>query len=301
MAKRSSPPGVVLRAEGLRRDYGGVRCLHSVDLVIREGRVLGLVGRNGAGKTTLLRILAGALQPTAGRVWRPPGLRVGFAPEGDGALYSELTVRSYLRLMAGLTEAGAGFGPDEVIEAMGLAERAHQEIRALSRGFRQRVLLGQALLGAPQVLLLDEPLNSLDPIQIAEMCRLLTALPWSPAVVVSSHIVSHLLDIAEEIVLVANGEVVRAGTVAEFAVSGSGIGVTARALSPATPVAAALGTLVPSPSKIVERGGVTWITVPVTGGMAADQVAVRVLEALVAAKIKVLEIAPRQLRIAERV
>ena len=152
-----------------------------VDLEVRRGEVTGLVGRNGAGKTTLLRMLAGALLPTEGRVWRAAGLRAGLAMDRDVALYSDMPVGAYLSCMARLGPSGAGGPePDEAADWLGLADRRRQEIRTLSRGYRQRVLLAQALLGAPDLILLDEPLNSLDPVQIAEVSALLRSLPWGP-------------------------------------------------------------------------------------------------------------------------
>lgn len=207
---------VLLRVEGVDKRYGSAPALTGVQFQLCKGHITGLIGRNGAGKTTLLRLLAGCIKPSAGHISRQPGVRIGFAPDRDEALYLDQTVVEYLRLMSRLAAPSPVLGPAEVIEMLGLENRAHQEIRTLSRGYRQRVIVGQAFLGAPEIILLDEPLNSLDPTQAADVVRLIQALPWKPAVVISSHVFSQLIEIVHDVAVLGDGRILAHKKLAEF-------------------------------------------------------------------------------------
>ena len=310
MAEQDSaaPPEVLLRAEGLGKSYGAAVAVAGVDLEVRRGEVTGLVGRNGAGKTTLLRMLAGALLPTEGRVWRTAGLRAGLAMDRDVALYSDMPVGAYLSCMARLGPSGAdGPGPDEAADWLGLADRRRQEIRTLSRGYRQRVLLAQALLGAPDLILLDEPLNSLDPVQIAEVSTLLRSLPWGPAVVVSSHVVAHVLDLVDDVAVMSSGALVARGPLAGFFGPHGDGAVPAVTLAVAAAEADVRSALEPAfrLDEVATRGGVTRAVVrpgPAgPAGVSADALAADVLRRLAAQGLPVVEAQPRRLLLTEYV
>src|SRR5712691_814580 len=183
MSQPSQPApidGSIVSIESVSKLYGSVAAVNDVTLEVRRGEVLGLLGPNGSGKTTLLRMLTGYLSPTAGRLSvdgfdterqrMEARRRIGYVPESL-PLYSHMRVREFLRFMArlrGLDAAAASAAVAEVALQVGLSDRLTAPIRTLSRGYRQRVAIGQALVHRPEILVLDEPTNGLDPRQIIE-------------------------------------------------------------------------------------------------------------------------------------
>jgi len=211
--------GVVAR--GLTRQFGDVTALGGLDLVVPYGRVTALVGPNGAGKTTLLLILATLLAPDAGEV-RVAGCdpvtdaagvraRMGWMPDVFG-VYDQLTVREYLAFFAAayrLDSARASRRIAETLAVTHLDEYAARPVQVLSRGQKQRLALGRALLHEPPVLLLDEPASGLDPRSRIELRDLLRGLAdRGVAVLVSSHILTELEEIADRVVFVTGGRTV---------------------------------------------------------------------------------------------
>ncbi len=205
---------------GIEMAYGPRRVLAGVDLRIGPGEAVLLVGRNGAGKTTLLRIACGFLDPVAGNVEvdglsmardrRAAQSRIGYLPEHAPAPH-EITVRDHLRLRArkkGLAAAAAARAVDGVLDALSLTPEAARPIGVLSKGYRQRVGLADALLGDPPLLMLDEPTSGMDPIQTRELCERLAALAGKRAVLVSSHAVSDLETVARRVVVLAAGSLI---------------------------------------------------------------------------------------------
>ena len=150
----------------INKSFGSQQVLRDVCLEIPEGQVIGLLGPNGAGKSTLMKILMGLWRADSGTVEVPE--RIGYLPENN-PLYEEMYVTEYLEFMAGLTSAGSKDGLSALIELVGLTPERHKHIRELSKGYRQRVGLAQALLGDPQLLILDEPTTGLDPNQLVEI------------------------------------------------------------------------------------------------------------------------------------
>jgi ABC-2 type transport system ATP-binding protein len=209
----------VLHLTGIAKAFGARRALAGVTLEVAAGEAVLLVGRNGAGKTTLLRIATGYLDPDAGTV-TVDGVdlardrvraqrRLGYLPEHAPAP-AELTVRDHLRLRARLK----GCGDDAVDRAMAtaaVASEAGRRIGVLSKGFRQRVGLADALLGDPPLLVLDEPTSGMDPIQTRELRAHLTEAARARAVLVSSHAVGDLAPLATRIAVLREGELVAAG------------------------------------------------------------------------------------------
>ncbi|PIY20137.1 MAG: ABC transporter, partial [Deltaproteobacteria bacterium CG_4_10_14_3_um_filter_60_8] len=186
----------------LEKSYGDVKALAGISFAVKPREVIGLLGPNGAGKTTLMKILAGFLHPEAGTA-RIGGYDVledpvavqamlGYLPE-NAPLYPELSVQAHLKMMAdlrGIPAAEQRRKLSVAVHAVGLADRLTRPVSTLSKGFRQRVGLAQAILHNPRLLILDEPTNGLDPTQIVEVRHLIRKLARHSTVMVSTHILS---------------------------------------------------------------------------------------------------------------
>ena len=209
------PPVIV--ADQLTKWYGPRLAVDRVSLEVGAGEVMGLLGPNGSGKTTILRILTGYLRPSAGTA-RIAGLdvvhdslaargRVGYVPE-DAPLYGWMSVREFLLFMArikGLSRQAAPTVVGGVVERLALGDVQGLLIGKLSRGYRQRVAIGQALLGDPALLILDEPTNGLDPRQIIEMRGHIRSLAGERTVVVTSHILGEIERVADRVAILLGG------------------------------------------------------------------------------------------------
>jgi ABC-2 type transport system ATP-binding protein len=213
-----------LVVRGLRKEYAdGFVAVSHVDFTVERGQVVGLLGPNGAGKTTSLRVLLGITQPTKGEILvfghrLIPGAdvltRVGALVEGPGFL-PHLSGLENLRLFwrtTGRPEADAHL--DEALEIAGLGDAIHRKVRKYSHGMKQRLAIAQAMLGLPELLVLDEPTDGLDPPQIAEMRRVLRAYATDGrAVLVSSHLLAEVEQTCTHVVVMHKGEVVADGPV----------------------------------------------------------------------------------------
>lgn len=219
----------MIEARGLCRDFGRVRAVDDVSFVAAPGVVTGFLGPNGAGKTTTLRLLATFLAPTAGTavvagfdvVAAPLEVRrrIGYLPE-NAPLPGELRVGEYLRLRAevkGLERGAVRRAIGEALERLALGSVERRLIGDLSRGYRQRVGLADALLGDPPVLLLDEPTGNLDPEQVRRVRALLGELARERTVFVSTHLLAEAERVCGALVIVAGGRVVATGTPEEIA------------------------------------------------------------------------------------
>jgi ABC-2 type transport system ATP-binding protein len=206
---------------GLTKEYAGVRVVDGVSFTAEPGRVTAFLGPNGAGKTTTLRMLLGLVEPSRGSAeiggvrylgMADPLRRVGAVLEANGA-HEGRTGRDHLRVLcraAGLPATRA----DEVLAAVGLSQAGGQRVRAYSLGMRQRLGVAAALLGDPQVLILDEPGNGLDPAGLRWMRTLIRSLAASGrTVLVSSHQLAEVGQLADDLVVVAAGRVAAAGPV----------------------------------------------------------------------------------------
>ncbi len=214
----------MLALAGINKAFGAWRALTDVSLTVAAGEAVLLVGRNGAGKTTLLRIATGFLDPDGGEVTidgvamardrAGAQRRLGYLPEQAPAPH-ELTVRDHLRLRAhqkGLRDVPAAVQAS--LAAAAITGEAGRPIGTLSKGFRQRVGLADALLGAPPLLVLDEPTSGMDPIQTRQLCEHLIAAATrrSCGVLVSSHAVADLEPLAARVVVLDRGKVIADGT-----------------------------------------------------------------------------------------
>ena len=209
------PP--VVRVEQLTKYYGARRAVSDVSFDMGPGEVMGLLGPNGSGKSTILRILTGYLQPSSGRaqvcgfdvVAQSLQARqcVGYVPE-DVPLYAQMRVHEFLTFMGrlrGLEGAACARATEEVIERLSFGHYRQQLIGKLSRGYRQRVAIAQALLGRPKLLVLDEPTNGLDPRQIIEVRELIRALANDMAILVTSHILVEIERVAQRVAILLEG------------------------------------------------------------------------------------------------
>ena len=214
----------MIEVTGLTKYYGPTRAVYDLDFTIDSGDIVGFLGLNGAGKTTALKILAGFLLPTAGNVRiggvdllaQPEVLRarIGFLPE-DPPLYNEMTVRSYLGYLGRLrgmsgTDVAGRIGT--VIERTALQEVVNDGIGTLSLGYRKRVGIAQAIIHDPQLLILDEPISGLDPVQIVEMRKLIKGLGGDHTILISSHILSEVEETCDHLLVLSEGELVAQGT-----------------------------------------------------------------------------------------
>ncbi len=202
---------------GVSKRYGATLALDSLDLEIREGEVFGLLGPNGSGKTTFIRLLSGYLLPTQGRLEicgcdaveqsRRARQLIGYVPEA-APVYGHMRVREFLDFMArlrGLTGRAVGEAVDRVIGALALETVASRPARTLSRGFRQRTAIAQALVHDPALLILDEPANGLDPRQIIEIRDLIRGLAGRHTVLMSSHVLSEVARTADRVGILLDG------------------------------------------------------------------------------------------------
>lgn len=208
----------MIEAKTLTKNYGTTRALRGVSFAIADNEVVGLLGPNGAGKTTLMKVLTGYLHPSAGRATidgidvleRPRSVqaRIGYMPE-NAPLYQDMLVQEYLALIAELRGIApskrVGLIGDAVVRT-GLRDYLVRPIGQLSKGYRQRVGLAQAILHEPQVLILDEPTSGLDPTQIVEIRKLIAELAQSATVLLSTHILSEVELTCERALIIADGE-----------------------------------------------------------------------------------------------
>lgn len=218
----------MIKVEHLTKKYGEVLALDDLSFDIEEGQVYGFLGPNGAGKSTTMNIMTGCLSATAGSVTigghdvfeEPDAAKrlIGYLPE-QPPLYMNETPLEYLRFVGeakGLRGAELTAQIEEVAEQAGTSDVMRRRIGDLSKGYRQRVGIAQALLGEPRVIILDEPTVGLDPIQIIEIRDLIRSLGRSHTVILSSHILSEVQAICDKILIIAHGRLVAFDTPAKL-------------------------------------------------------------------------------------
>lgn len=193
-----------VRIEHLNKHIGRQHVLRDISLTIRDGEVIGLLGPNGAGKSTLMKIMVGLWEADGGSKVDVPSTH-GYLPE-QNPLYPDMYVREYLRFMECLT-GGAGDEVESLIDRVGLTAEAHKRIGELSKGYRQRVGLAQALLGNPELLILDEPTTGLDPNQLADIRALIRDLGRDRTVILSTHILQEVSAVCSRVVILDHGQI----------------------------------------------------------------------------------------------
>lgn len=240
----------MIEASHLVKKYGANMALDDVCVKAEKGRVLGLLGQNGAGKTTLLSILTGYLAPTSGSVsldgfdplLEPMRARrlLGYMPEHP-PLYDEMTVQEYLRfaaLLKGVRSGASEAHIREVMEITGLSDMQSRKLGNLSKGYRQRASMAQALCGDPETLLLDEPTSGLDPKQITEIRELIRSLAHDHTIVFSSHMLPEVQQLCDDVVILHRGKVRLFAPLADIGENGGvtllcTLGAPAKKLEPA--------------------------------------------------------------------
>ena len=205
-----------IKVENISKVYGSQKALHEVSFEIQKGEIVGFLGPNGAGKSTLMKILTGYIPQTSGNAKicelsvsensLEAKSKIGYLPEHN-PLYLDMYVREYLEFVANIY----GVSHDRIdlmIEKTGLQKEKHKLIGSLSKGYRQRVGLTQALIHDPEVLILDEPTTGLDPNQLVEIRRLIKEVGKEKTVMLSTHIMQEVEAICDRVIIINKGEIV---------------------------------------------------------------------------------------------
>lgn len=216
----------MIQLQNLVKDYGNLRAVDHINFQINDGEILGFLGPNGAGKSTTLKMITCFLSPSKGNIIvedynvldNSQDVRklIGYLPENN-PLYLEMTVYDYLSFVAEIREI-KNFKKrfKEVIEQCGLFGVVHKPIHTLSKGFRQRVGLAQAILHDPKILILDEPTTGLDPNQIVEIRELIKELGKEKTLIISSHILQEVQAVCDRIIIINKGKIVADGSTEEL-------------------------------------------------------------------------------------
>ena len=250
----------VLQTSGLSKNYGSIRALDNLTLSIQKGAVYGFLGPNGSGKTTSLGIIMGALHPTSGTYqWfgLPPSAesrkRVGGILEQPNFI-PYLSAMQNLRLVADIKEADKSEIP-MLLERVGLDKRAHNNFRTFSLGMKQRLAIAAALLGNPEVLILDEPTNGLDPQGIAEIRELIMDIAaGGTTVILASHLLEEVQKVCTHVVVLKSGKAIYAGNTSGILTDNKAIEVAAHDMQALEDALRAL----PGGNKMVREGKV-WV------------------------------------------
>ncbi len=217
-----------IKVRNLTKLYGDTRAVNDISFEVNKGEILGFLGPNGAGKTTTMKIITCFMPPTSGMV-EVDGLdifehsievrkKIGYLPESN-PLYHDMNVIEFLDFsakMQGMKKSMIKSRMDEMVEVCGLKSVRHKDIGELSKGYRQRVGLAQALIHDPDVLILDEPTSGLDPNQIVEIRQLIRSIGMSKTVILSTHILSEVQATCDRVVIINKGNIVADGTLDEL-------------------------------------------------------------------------------------
>ncbi len=208
-----------IQVENITKLFGTQKALDNVSFEITNGEIVGFLGPNGAGKTTMMKIISCYIPPTSGTV-SVCGFnifdqsievrkKVGYLPENN-PLYTDMYIREYLEFVAGIYKLGKATRQrvDEMIELTGLNVEIKKKIGALSKGYRQRVGLAQALIHNPEVLILDEPTSGLDPNQIIEIRELIRSIGKEKTIMLSTHIMQEVEAICDRVIIINNGKII---------------------------------------------------------------------------------------------
>ncbi len=213
-----------IQIEHLTKKFGGQRAVDNISFEVKTGEILGFLGPNGAGKTTTMRIITNYLVPTEGKIIvggkslsddaEEIKKHIGYLPENN-PLYTDMPVIDYLEfaaLLQGIPKKQINYRIMEMVRVCGLNAEKHKKIGELSRGFRQRVGLAQAMIHDPEILIMDEPTSGLDPNQIVEIRRLIRELGKEKTVILSTHILPEVEATCDRILIINRGKIVADGT-----------------------------------------------------------------------------------------
>ncbi len=208
-----------IQVSSLSKVYDTQKAVDNISFTLKKGEIVGFLGPNGAGKSTTMKIITGYLPATTGSVTvcgfdvqaKPMDIRrrIGYLPEAN-PLYYEMYVREYLKFSAGIHKLGKGSNArvEQMVEMTGLTKEAHKKIGALSKGYKQRVGLAQAMLHDPEVLILDEPTTGLDPNQIIEIRELIKNIGKEKTVLLSTHIMQEVQAMCSRVMIINNGKII---------------------------------------------------------------------------------------------
>ena len=225
----------MIEVSHLTKQYGNHLAVDDVSFTVADGQICGLLGPNGAGKSTIMNILTGYLSATSGQVTvaghplpeeaDAAKACVGYLPE-QPPLYPEMTVQEYLTFAAELKGVKKAERKEQVCRAArrtGLETVLPRLIRSLSKGYKQRVGIAQALLGSPRLIILDEPTVGLDPAQVIEIRKLIRELGRAHTVILSSHILSEVQAVCQQILILSKGHLAAAGSLEELTAGGKNL------------------------------------------------------------------------------
>lgn len=243
----------MIEVENISKSYGPTRAVSNISFRVEKGDVLGFLGPNGAGKSTTMKMVTCYLSPDEGTarvdgfdiIKDPIAVRkkIGYLPENN-PLYLDMGVVEYLKFIARIRKipkASLKTKVDRVIEICGLGSYCHKDIGELSKGYRQRLGLAQALIHDPQVLILDEPTIGLDPHQIIEIRNLIKSISGEKTIIISSHILPEISATCDRVLIIARGKIAGSGTPQELAsLSGGGLTISSRIRGPGEQVMNAL-------------------------------------------------------------
>ena len=215
-----------IQVEGLSKTYGQQKAVDQISFTAVPGKILGFLGPNGAGKSTTMRMLTGYLEPTSGRAslggfdaqTQPLEMKriMGYLPENT-PLYHDMYVREFLSFVADTYQLSQkDHKVKDVIERVGLGEEQHKKIAMLSKGYKQRVGLAQAMVHDPRILILDEPTTGLDPNQLTDIRELIRNLGRDKTVILSTHIMQEVEALCEQVVIINKGKLVADSSLTEL-------------------------------------------------------------------------------------
>lgn len=213
-----------VKIQNLTKHYKGQIALHAISLEIKKGEIVGLLGPNGAGKTTMMRSITGSLSFDKGKIWindmdnqefpyKTKSL-IGYLPENN-PLYLDMYVKEYLSFVSDIHQTLKS-GISDIIEKVGLQKEQNKKISQLSKGYKQRVGLAQAILFDPEILILDEPTNGLDPNQIIEIRQLIQELGKKKTVILSTHIMQEVEALCSRVILLNKGSIIQDRSIEDF-------------------------------------------------------------------------------------
>lgn len=236
-----------ISVQSLTKIYGTQRAVDAISFDIKKGEIVGFLGPNGAGKSTTMKMITGYLPPTDGKAVvagfdvseKPMEVqkRLGYLPEAN-PLYYDMYVREYLEFSAGIHQLGSHARKriEDIVSQTGLGKEAHKKIGALSKGYKQRVGLAQAMLHQPEVLVLDEPTSGLDPNQIVEIRELILRMGQEKTVLLSTHIMQEVEAMCSRVIIINNGRVVADESLDSLKKKGESLEAVFRNLTTAKPV-----------------------------------------------------------------
>ena len=214
----------MIEVKNVTKKYGNFYAVRNINFEVKDGEIVGFLGRNGAGKSTTMNMITGFIEPTEGEIivggynidQKPKKVKsqIGYMPEGT-PLYSDLTVKEFVKYMAELKRVPRKEIKEAVkkaIEKTGLEKVQDNLTKNLSRGYKQRVSMAGAIVGDPKILILDEPTVGLDPKQVIEIRELIKSFGKDHTVLISSHILSEVSQLCEKVIIIDKGEIVAVDT-----------------------------------------------------------------------------------------